>query len=106
MTEEEYLLLPLHPGWKVEYVDGEAVFWPRESVAFGTLAVHPHSPIEVNDVALRPPDASDEAALLELFRAAFDDTPEYAAWPLDRFHEDAQQIVGSFNRKLATTLAA
>ena len=54
MTIEEYHLLPFHPGWKVEYIRGEAVFWPREACAYGTLPVSSQPALLIGGVALRP----------------------------------------------------
>lgn len=96
MTVEEYHLLPFHPGWKVEYSHGEAVYWPRETCAYGTLPVRLPPVALVSGVALRAPDSTDSAALIEIFRDAFSAAPEYAGWPAERFEEEARKVIADF----------
>ena len=96
MTVEDYHLLPFHPGWKVEYFDGEAVFQPRENCAYGTLPVPPQREPKLSGIAFRAPDSLDAPALIALFRAAFSETPEYAGWPGDRFDAEAEKVVVYF----------
>lgn len=96
MSLDEYHLLPLHPGWKVEYLAGEAVFWPRESCAYGTRPVAPLVSPAPAGVTVRPLEAADAPAFTELFVTVFDDTPEYAGWPADRFRTEAEKIVREF----------
>lgn len=96
MTVEDYHLLPFHPGWKVEYFDGAAVFQPRENCAYGTLPVPPPLERPVSGIAFRAPDPLDAPALIALFRAAFSDTPEYAGWPDARFDAEAEKVVADF----------
>lgn len=56
MSVEEYHLLPFHPGWKVEYMGGEAVFRPRSALATGALRVVPRpEPMLPGDVEFRAP---------------------------------------------------
>ncbi len=96
MTVEDYHLLPFHPGWKVEYFDGEAVFQPRENCAYGTLQVQPQREPQLSGIAFRAPDSLDAPALVALFRAAFSETPDYAGWPDGRFDAEAEKIVAGF----------
>ena len=96
MTVEDYHLLPFHPGWKVEYFDGAAVFQPRENCAYGTLPVPPPREPELSGLAFRAPDPLDAPALIALFRAAFSDTPEYAGWPDDSFDAEVEKVVADF----------
>ena len=96
MTVEDYHLLPFHPGWKVEYFDGAAVFQPRENCAYGTLPVSPQHELRLSGIAFRAADSLDAPAMVALFRAAFSDTPEYAGWPDDRFDAEAEKVVADF----------
>jgi GNAT superfamily N-acetyltransferase len=108
MSVEEYQLLPFHPGWKVEYMGGEAIFQPREAVAHATLATSccPSVPAP-NGVVLQTPDESDAAALEQLFYSAFIDTPEYAGWPRESFAlEPAEQVRRFFSAESAAPLGA
>ena len=96
MTVEDYRLLPFHPGWKVEYFGGAAVFQPRENCAYGTLPVSPQQEPRLSGIAFRAADSLDAPALIALFRAAFADTPEYVGWPDDRFDAEAKKVVVDF----------
>ena len=96
MTVEDYHLLPFHPGWKVEYFGGEAVFQPRENCAYGTLPVPPQREPRASGIAFRAADSLDVPALVALFRAAFSETPEYAGWPGGRFDAEAEKVVVDF----------
>lgn len=96
MSVEDYHLLPFHPGWKVEYFHGEAVFQPRENCAYGTLPVPPQLAPRAGGIAFRAADSLDAPALVALFRAAFLETPEYAGWPLARFDTEAEKVVAGF----------
>ena len=96
MTVEEYELLPFHPGWKVEYFGGAAVFQPRENCAYGTLAVSPQDEPRLDGMAFRAADTLDAPALAALFQAAFADTPEYAGWPDASFDAEVEKVVADF----------
>ncbi|MEO8351941.1 MAG: GNAT family N-acetyltransferase [Chthoniobacteraceae bacterium] len=96
MSIDEYHLLPFHPGWKVEYFDGEAVFQPRENCAHGTMAVLPRTEPDVEGVSFRGLDPLDAPGLSALFRAVFSETPEYAGWPADRFEVEPRKVIEDF----------
>ncbi len=107
MTIDEYHLLPFHPGWKVEYFGGEAVFQPRENYAHGTMAVLPRSELDVEGVSFRGSDPLDAPGLSALFRCAFSETPEYAGWPADRFDVEPRKVIADiFSGKRGPVCAA
>lgn len=97
MSIEEYRLLPFHPGWEVEYVDGEANFRPREAAAYATLAMECRPPyVAPPEVRMRMPEAADADALCELYRAAFIDTALYAGLSRKRFAREPRRQVTRF----------
>ena len=96
MSPDAYHLLPFHPGWKIEYIHGEAVFQPREAFAYGALPVRPPTSHAPAGVAVHPLDSVDATALIELFHDAFSETPEYAGWSDETFAKEPRRVVHDF----------
>jgi GNAT superfamily N-acetyltransferase len=95
MSMEEYHRLPFHPGWKVEYIDGEAWFQVREAMAVGVLPVT-RSDDTAAGVHFRAPAADDAGALIAGFREAFEDSVEYCGWTREKFDAEAEKTVRAF----------
>jgi len=87
MTWEEFELLPMHPGWKHEYWDGQAHISPRHRSAVVRIATAPRpvsSPCPIRRVA-----EEDAAALRAAYVAAFVDTVEYCDWEPAKVEDSA-----------------
>lgn len=76
MTPEEFHRLPMEPGWKIEYIDGIAVWTARPAGVKTVLTLTALPPVDCR-AALRPVTDADAAALIDLYAAAFADTIEY-----------------------------
>jgi len=93
MTVEEYHLLPGDPAWKVEYIDGEAVWEPRHNVV--TLIV----PVTVRAAQapclIRPVQEGDRAALEAGYAGAFADTIDLYGYSPEAMTRSAARDVGA-----------
>ncbi|HZO91453.1 MAG TPA: GNAT family N-acetyltransferase [Chthonomonadaceae bacterium] len=94
MTIEQYHLLPLKPGWKREYIDGEAHIQPRNTAATLTISVGPR-PVNAS-YPLREVTPEDAPALIAAFYEAFRDTCEYCDWPDAKIRESASKCITTF----------
>jgi len=94
MTFEEYELLPMEPGWKCEYWDGQAHLAPRYQSALTAIEIKPR-PVS-SPGQLRPVTQDDEAQLLPAYLAAFSDTIEYCDYEPEQIEALARQALHGF----------
>jgi GNAT superfamily N-acetyltransferase len=94
MTIREYQLLPLHPGWKHEYYEGQAHITPRHYLVAVRIAVEPR-PVRTS-CTLRAATAADEPQLIEAFQEAFRHTVECCDWAPERIEAEAARCIRGF----------
>jgi GNAT superfamily N-acetyltransferase len=94
MTWEEFELLPMHPGWKHEYWDGQAHVSPRHRVAVVRIATSPRT--VSSPCPIRRMVEEDEAALRAAYVAAFADTVEYCDWEPAKVEDSASEAIRNF----------
>ena len=92
MSIDEYRVMPHRLGWKHEYYDGAARLRPSlgaytEYEWPGGTASAPRRSVAA--FAVRDARARDEAALIALYEAAFDDGPDHAGYPADAYRAEA-----------------
>lgn len=105
MSYEAWNLLPYQPGWKFEYWDGCAHITPSHQVAVTQVAVTPR-PV-ATACTLRPVLASDEAALLAVYIAAFEDNQAFCDYTEAQFEEAARKdLYESFHGRRGPLLPA
>lgn len=94
MSWEEYELLPMHPGWKVEYWNRRAHFSPRHYFAVTRLAVTPRT---VDSSALLAPITPEaQTALIQAYFESFQDAYDYCDWETGQIAESARRCVQDF----------
>lgn len=81
MGIQEYLDLEQPFDYKVEYLDGEAVYSPRECVVNAHLNVTPQA--VATDYSLLPADISWKQDMMAAFFEAFQDSVEFCDWEVD-----------------------
>jgi len=96
MTEEEYHLLPMHPGWKHEYWDGQAHFSPRHRFAVARMVVA-RRPVQT-DYPLRPATVEDAPLLIPAYIEAFCDSFDYCDWERADIESAARRAIHDFFR--------
>ena len=79
MTMDEYLQMHQPFGYKVEYLDGEAVFQPRDLHVDGRLDLTPRTICSPRNFV--PVDVAFQQAMKAAFFAAFHDSVEFCDWP-------------------------
>ncbi len=105
MSYEAWKLLPYQPGWKYEYLDGCAHITPSHQVAVTQAAVTPR-PVSTA-CTLRPVQALDEAELLAVYMAAFEDNQTFCDDTEEQFREAARKdLYESFHGRRGPLLPA
>ncbi len=105
MSYEAWTLLPYQPGWKCEYWDGCAHITPNHQVVVTQVAVTPR-PVTTT-CTLRPVLASDEARLLEVYMAAFEENQAFCDNTETQFREAARKdLHESFHGRRGSLLPA
>ncbi len=105
MSYEAWKRLPYEPGWKYEYFDGCAHITPNHQVAVTQVAVTPR-PVSTHCL-LRPVLASDEADLLDVYMAAFEDNQAFCDFTDAQFRASARQdLRESFDGRRGSLLPA
>jgi GNAT superfamily N-acetyltransferase len=94
MSWEEYELLPMHPGWKIEYWNRRAHFSPRHYFAVTRLELKARP--EASPVPLAPITVDAQAALTECYFESFKDAYDYCDWEPDQVAESARKCVQEF----------
>ena len=92
MSIDEYHVMPHRLGWKHEYYDGAARLQPSMSAytEYEWPAGGASEQLDpVAGVAVRDARADDEAALIALYEAAFEDGPDHAGYPADAYRTEA-----------------
>lgn len=96
MTEEEFLLLPYEPGWKIEYWDGRAHFTPRHRAVIVRAPVSERVVGSLQGRLVRPVTPGDAPALIQVFYEAFRRTVEYCDWKDAAIRESAQSAIQTY----------
>lgn len=94
MSAEEYELLPMHPGWKIEYWNGQAHYEPRWYFAVGRVEValrRVESPL-----LIKPLSPDYEQSLASAYCEAFCDAFDYCDWETGRIVESADKCIHDF----------
>src|SRR5262245_7984036 len=93
MSFDEFELLPMHPGWKNEYFNGEAIITPRHNFAITSLDITLRgweTPFSISPIA-----PADEPQLVEAFFDAFKDTAEYCDWQETDIYKSALDAIST-----------
>jgi ribosomal protein S18 acetylase RimI-like enzyme len=93
LARHEFDQLPRHPAYKYEYLNGTALLspWPRHLHAVLDLSRLPDPPVGPHP--LRPVQRSDEAALVDVFAAAFRRVQPFGALDEPTLRVAAQQCL-------------
>jgi N-acetylglutamate synthase-like GNAT family acetyltransferase len=94
MSVDEYRLLPQQRGWKYEYVDGNTIIRPRQTV------VVVERPVSSSDskcpFSIEQPNASHRTSLSEGLYLAFEDSFEFSDYKADDFQKAVASMTDRF----------
>jgi hypothetical protein len=89
MSIEEYELLEEPFGYRVEYIDGEAIFTPREHFITAKLTIAERT-INTSDYLLAL-DSSFKPQMIEGFFEAFKESVEFCDWSAAEIRAHAEK---------------
>src|SRR5262249_16157921 len=94
MSWKEYQLLPMHPGWKIEYWSGRAHYSPRHYFAVARVPVAPRA---INSpLPIKPLTPAYRSSLAEAYFEAFRDAFDYCDWEIGQIAESANKCIQDF----------
>ncbi len=98
MPQDHFLALPRLPGWKYEYVDGNAYIEPLPHLVYTKITVAPSNAQDINGILFRTITSGDIDRLKTPYADAFENTVEYFGKNRAEVLESADDVLNRFFR--------